>query len=131
MESPQTMSHVQRYHLPLRSVYSKIKCMMPGATRVDILSMAVKVVNDTVGPEGLSPTLLAFGCIQKPARNVPTSTQRQRAEAIQSATKELAKIYASTRVKFGLKHRGPVGNERSDLDDLFSRLFRFGLQNKI
>ena len=111
--------HVERYHLPLRSVYSKIKCMMPGATRVDILSMAVKFVNDTVGPEGLSPTLLVFGCIPKPARNVPTSTQRQRAEALQSVTKELAKIYASTRVKFGLKHKGPVGNERTDLDDLF------------
>ncbi len=33
--------------------------------------------------------------------------------------KEVSKVHAKSRVRFGLKHGGPVSKEREDLDNLF------------
>ena len=119
IESPQTMSHVGRYHNPLRLAYKKIIVELPGSAAADVLSMATKAVNNTVGPEGLCPTILVFGALPKPARNSLTPTQVQRAVAIENAMKEVSSIQAKTRVQFGLRYKGPVGQERDDLDKLF------------
>ena len=59
IESPSTMSHVERYHAPLRGAYLKLRDEFgKDVHRNEVRQPAVKAVNDTVGPEGLCPTLL-------------------------------------------------------------------------
>jgi hypothetical protein len=118
VESPETMSHCERYHGPLRVSFNRIKLELKDASDEDILQQAVKVVNDTVGPEGLTPTLLVYGSIPRPARCVPAPTQLERARAMENARKEVLVEYARRRIAFGLKHKGPVGGERQDLKTL-------------
>ena len=83
VKAPFTKSQVERYHAPLRVAYLKIReSLERSKTDADCLQMAVKSVNDTVGPEGLCPTVLIFGSIPRPARNMPAETQISRARAI-------------------------------------------------
>ena len=89
VETPETMSHAERYHGPLRSAYKKLE---PSESASDLLQAAVKCVNDTVGPEGLCPTLLVFGALPKPARQAPSPTHLQRAAAIDNAMREVQKV---------------------------------------
>ena len=105
IESPSTMSHVERYHKPLRAAYMKIRDSLPKTeTDSDCLKLAVKAVNDTVGPEGLCPTLLVYGAIPRPPRRTPADTQIERARALDQATKEVQKEQAKRRVAFALRH---------------------------
>ncbi len=64
--------------------------------------MAVKAVNDTVGPEGLCPTLLVFGTIPRPAKMTPSETHIGRAEAMERAMKVVSTEQAKCRVALGL-----------------------------
>lgn len=115
IESPSTMSHVERYHAPLRAAYKKIRDSLPRLeSDEDCLQLAVKAVNDTIGPEGLCPTLLVFGAIPRPARKTPAPQQLERAKAIDEAMNAVGKEQAKQRVAFGLRHFGtPVGREKS------------------
>ena len=119
IECPETMSHVERYHSPLRAAFNKIQHHTRGMNADEILRLSVKAVNDTTGPEGLCPTLLVFGAIPKPARNTPSPTQIERAKSIEDAMTEVSKVHARTRLQFGMKYKGPVGGEKHDLDNLF------------
>ena len=116
VESPSTMSHVERYHAPLRSAYTKIRESLPRSeSDAECLQMAIKSVNDTIGPEGLCPSMLVFGSLPRPARNLPSDTQIARAHAIDKAMKEVRKEQAKRRVAFGLKTSGgPLGKESSE-----------------
>ncbi len=93
------MSHVERYHGPLRIAYMKIKSSLPRSRPLEILQLAVKAVNDMTGPEGLCSTLLAFGAIPKPVRPGFSPNQVERARAIDSAMKEVAKVHAKSRIR--------------------------------
>ena len=114
VESPSTMTHVERYHAPLRSAYLKIRSDLPRTeSDADCLQMAVKSVNDTVGPEGLCPTLLVYGSIPRPARQTPADTQLARAHAMDKARDEVLKEMSKKKVAFGLRTSGlPVSNEQ-------------------
>lgn len=116
VESPSTMSHVERYHEPLRTAFRKISHHLGGKeTKFNTLQMAVKSVNDTIGPEGLCPTLLVFGAVPRPARVSPSPDQIDRAKAVENAMKAVEKEHARRKVLFGQRHRGPYGRERLDL----------------
>jgi len=55
-----------------------------------ILQMAVKVVNDTIGPNGLVPTLLVFGAYPQITEQDPLSPVIiKRAEAVCIVIKEI------------------------------------------
>ncbi len=57
--------------------------------------MAVKVINDTTGPNGLVPTLLVFGAYLRISEfDSPTPTITQRAIAIKNAMKEVQRVRA-------------------------------------
>ena len=116
IESPSTMSHVERYHGPLRAAYLKIRESLPRSeSDADCLQMATKSVNDTIGPEGLCPTLLVFGSLPRPPRNATADTQIARAKAIEKAMAIVRKEQAKRRIAFGLKTAGgPVGKESSE-----------------
>jgi len=118
IESPATMSHVERYHGPLRAAYEKLKHDLSGESKESLLQMAVHCVNNTVGPEGFCPTMCVFGAMPKPARNTPAPDQLARANAIDEAMKVVQKEQASRRVQFALKYRGPYGKEQTELDNL-------------
>jgi len=118
IESPATMSHVERYHGPLRTAYEKLAIDLHGETKDRLLQMAVHCVNNTVGPEGLCPKMCVFGAMPRPARNTPAPDQLKRAEAIDKAAKAVQKEQAKRRVLFALRYRGPYGKERTDLDKL-------------
>lgn len=116
VESPFTMSHVERYHAPLRTAYLKIRDSLPRSeTDSDCLQMAVKSVNDTTGPEGLCPTLLVYGSIPRPPRAGCAETQMARARAIDSAREEVLKEINKKKVAFGLRNAGsPKGMEQEE-----------------
>lgn len=118
IESPGTMSHVERYHGPLRAAYEKLQTSLPSENSTDLLQMAVFAVNSTIGPEGLCPCLCVFGAIPSPLRHVPAPTQMARAEAIDEAVSAVQKHHARAKVQFALKYRGPFGKEHGDLDSM-------------
>jgi hypothetical protein len=61
--------------------------------------MAVKAVNDTVGPDGLVPTLLVFGTYPRMATtNAPSPTITERGKAITKAIKQITKLHAKRQV---------------------------------
>jgi hypothetical protein len=118
VENPASMTHVERYHGPLRHVFDRMKQELSEESDKTILQYSIKAINDTVGPEGLTPTLLVYGSLPRPARNIPAATQVERARAIESVRNAVAHEYAKRKVSYGFKHRGPVGRERGDLERL-------------
>ena len=57
--------------------------------------MAMKAVNDTMGPDGLVPTLLVYGAYPRMSDLDPlTPSMTQRTKAIQQSIEEIAKIRA-------------------------------------
>jgi len=52
---------VKRYHALLRRVYQILGIKLPNTPKELILQIAIKAVNDLVGPNGIMPTLLVFG----------------------------------------------------------------------
>ena len=57
--------------------------------------MAVKAVNDLVGPDRIIPTLLVFGVYPRLTKIDPLSLSvTKRIEAIRAATKEVRRLYA-------------------------------------
>ena len=118
IESPSTMSHVERYHGPLRVTYKKLESDLKGEPKADILQMAVHCVNATTGPEGICPTMCVFGSIPRPLRKTTTPDQLTRSRAIDKAMEVVQREQTKRRVSFGLGYRGPYGKERLDLDQL-------------
>lgn len=88
------MTTVERQHGPLRRAFNTIsKAAPPSAAEQadsslyyrrfdDILQMDCKAVNDTVVPDGLVPTLLVYGSLQRPGASLrdphPTMFARAR-----------------------------------------------------
>ena len=57
--------------------------------------MAFKAINNSVGPDGLIPTLLVFGAYPRIIKsNAPSPTVTQRAIAFKKAIEEVKKIQA-------------------------------------
>jgi len=52
---------VKRYHSPLWRVYQIITVEIPNINKDTALQMAFKAINNSIGPNGLVPTLLVFG----------------------------------------------------------------------
>ena len=52
---------VKRYYSPLRRIYCIITIELPDIGKDMALQMAFKVINNSIGPDGLIPTLLVFG----------------------------------------------------------------------
>ena len=52
---------VERYYSPLRRIYCIITTELPDISKDMALQIAFKAINDSVGPNGLIPTLLVFG----------------------------------------------------------------------
>jgi hypothetical protein len=81
-----------------------------------MLQMAVKVINDSAGPNGIVPILLVFGAYPRLTKiDPPSPLVTKRAEAICAATKEVRRLYTERQVKDALVIRnGP--NTKNTLD---------------
>jgi len=114
VEAHWSIGKVERYHAPLRRAYEILRAELgSGISNDAVLQMAVKAVNDTVGPDGLVPTLLVFGAYPRiNMESPPTPSMVHRAEAIQKAMKALRKAAAERSVADALNTRnGPSTEE--------------------
>ena len=86
---------MEQYHTPLCYIYKVISEELAGTTvgKAILLQLLVKAVNNTIGPDGLVPTLLVFGSYPRLSESDPPSPSiTQRAAAIKKATQELLKL---------------------------------------
>ena len=98
----------ERYHDPLRRVFKKVKHEYPSLNRELALRISVKAINDTMGPEGLVPSLLVFGCLPRfSATDSNISDQKKRMQALKEARKEMSSIKAELRIRKALMSRAP------------------------
>ena len=116
IEAHHSIGLVERYHTPLRRAFDIITEELPNTAKQHVLQMAVKTVNDTVGPDGLVLTLLVFGTYPRmTVSDSPSPTITERGKAIAKAMKHVAELYAKRQVKDALNLRnGP--NTSSTLD---------------
>ena len=102
---------LERYHKVVRNVYNKLKADEPSMDKHLRLSTTFRCVNDSVGPDGIVPTLLVFGSYPKLGliQSAPAPTTMERANAIRKATKLATEMFNEERVRTAAKN-GPSAN---------------------
>ncbi|EED20782.1 conserved hypothetical protein [Talaromyces stipitatus ATCC 10500] len=118
VEAHNAIGKVERYHTPLRRAYNIILSELGASVDKEIiLQMAVKTVNDTVGPDGLVPTVLVFGAYPCMTYDLPPSAlTAKRAQAMRKAMIDLRNTMATRKVNDALKARnGPIVTETLNL----------------
>lgn len=65
IEAPNSFSLVERYHTPVRRALNIIKSETAELSDEEAMQMAVKSVNDSIGHDGLIPTLLVYGATRR------------------------------------------------------------------
>ena len=132
VQSHHSLGIGERYHKPLRDTYRKLKLDHPSMQRQVLLALAVKAMNDTLGPEGFVPSSLFFG--EFPSLRtfigpiIPRPTLAERAHTAQAARRLMAKHLAQTRIHRALKHN--TKRERSRISTLATK-FSFGEKNSL
>ena len=117
VEAHNSLGVGERYRKPLRDTFLKLKVDHPAMQRQLLLALAVKAMNDTLGPEGHVPSSLVFGefpslrTFEGPL--VPRPTLAERAEAAQEARRYLARNLAQVRVKGALNYHTLPATKRS------------------
>lgn len=103
MGSHNALGLEERYHSYLCQTYLRIRLASPEILQELALSLALKVIKDTAGPEGLSPTLIVFGVVPRiPVRLKDLRSQVNRMNTIRTVTDELSKIVAVHQIKVAL-----------------------------
>ena len=118
VEAHWSIGKVERYHAVLQRAFKILYAELSTVSSKEaILQAAVKAVNDTVGPDGIVPTLLVFGAFPRLSIDSPPSPSTlRRAEAIQKTMKALRKLMAQRQTSDAINTRnGPNGGEVLDL----------------
>jgi hypothetical protein len=93
-------------HGPLRRIYRKVSFDFPAAPPEMILKCATKALNDTMGENGLVPSLLIFGIIPRfPILATDLPEQRERMRILAAAQVEYNTVVAERRILEALKSR--------------------------
>ncbi len=109
VESHNSLGKGERYHAPLRRIFLKIKDHYPNLENELILKLAVKAMNDTMGPNGLVPSLLVFGVLPRfPAVSTNLPNQEDRMKALEIARSEMEAFVAEARVRTALNSNIPA-----------------------
>ena len=101
----------ERYRGPLRTIFRRIRKWCPDIDKEVALKSAAKAINDTLGPEGLAPSLLAFGIL---LRYVPAGLDadfqnyRQRHEAVKLTREEFSRISNRLPTQHGFRSNLPI-----------------------
>ena len=81
---------VERYHGPIRRAYSIIITEIDGISKEMALQMAFKAINDSIGPNGIVPTLLVYDALPRMTEfDAPSPTIAQRSTALKKAMTEI------------------------------------------
>lgn len=109
VESHNSLGAGERYHAPLRRIYLKIRHESPQLDHRLALRLANKVMNDSIGSEGLVPSLLVFGYVPRmPFINSKLPGQIDRImRAVQAACREMATITVELRIRKSLCSKTP------------------------
>ena len=111
VEAHSSLGLGERYHGPLRNTYRKLRISYPNADKALTLAMAVKAMNDTLGPEGIVPSALVFGeypqVFTESEDPLPRATLDERAKMAEEARAEMEEIMAKMRAARALKHATP------------------------
>lgn len=78
----------ERYHAPLRRVYNVVRLDDVSLSPTLALQLAVKAINDTMGPTDLVQSLLVFGCFSRFPVYSSSPTQARRKETVAAALLE-------------------------------------------
>jgi hypothetical protein len=90
-----SVGQVERYYVSLRRVYEIIQNKLKDEqiNKEIMLQMAVKVINDLAGPDGIVPTLLVFSVYSRLTEiDPPSPLVTKRAEVICITTKEVRRL---------------------------------------
>ena len=113
IRSHHSLGSGERYHAPLRRIFFKIQNDFPSLSINLILRLATKAMNDTMGPEGLVPSLLVFGVLPRfPITDSKLPEQADRMRALNIARKEMAIITAELRIQRAMKANIPSASDR-------------------
>ncbi|MEM1283154.1 MAG: reverse transcriptase domain-containing protein [Chlamydiota bacterium] len=108
VESHNSIGSGERYHKPLRRIFNKINMDSPGLDREMALRIALKSINDTMGPEGLVPSLLVFGSLPRfPCVNSTLPNQRERMRALEVARAEMSTVTSELRIRKAMLSKVP------------------------
>ena len=111
VESHNSLGIAEGYHKPLTDTYLKLKIDYPNMQRQILLALATKVINDTLGPEGIVPSLLVFGeflslrSLSGPI--LPRPTLAERAQAALDARRLMSRHLAQAKVTRAQRHSTP------------------------
>lgn len=111
VESPNTMTYVERYHTPLERSYAIIRKELPDISDEEVLQYAIKSLNESVGPDVLVPTLLVYGALPKLGfpSDKPAPDVHPRAIAVRKASDEMLRYFAKRQLSSGLASRNGPG----------------------
>lgn len=83
VKSQNSLGEVERYHAYLRHIYEKVRVEHPNMPIGILFQLAVKGSNDTAGPSGLLPALLAIDVMpQFPLHPLELSVQKERIDVL-------------------------------------------------
>lgn len=113
IESPQSMSTVERQHATLRRAFDVLDRESPATYEElmhahlkeqhfdQILQAACKTVNGAIGPDGLVPTVLVYCSMPRVGASLgeATKTNRDRAQAQRKATIDITMLNARRQVR--------------------------------
>jgi hypothetical protein len=73
-----------------------------------VLRLCINAMNDTMGPEGLVPSLLVFGVLPRfPATQTSLPNQKDRMEALSTARSEMETITSESRLAEAMHRNVP------------------------
>jgi hypothetical protein len=101
VEAYNSIGKIERYYSFLRRVYKIIYDELRGTrTTIEIiLQIAIKTINDLVGPDSIIPTLLVFGTYPRIAdSSLLLLIVIKRAETIRKTIKEVRCLYAKRHI---------------------------------
>lgn len=125
IEAHNSIGKGERYHYPLRRIYETVEKEHPRLRGKSTLRLAIKAINDTMGPNGLIPSLLVFGTLPRfPGIEASHPNQRERFQALKTARAEMEAIVAETRIQKALRSKLPPATKYLILPGDLVRVFR-------
>ena len=107
-ESHNSLGQGETYHSLLRRVYKKVSLMYPTLSKELRLSLSVKAMNDTAGPNRIVPSPILLGEIlhipHMPHSNADIDTRMQQ---MRTARREYENIVVQSRVRQTLQLKSP------------------------
>jgi hypothetical protein len=97
VEAHNSLGIEERYHGQLRRVYKKFEHEFPHVGPALLLRIAVKAINDTMGTNGIVPSLLVFGVVPRfPPMSIDLPKQRDRMATLAAAQMEMSATVSET-----------------------------------